>query len=122
VIDANFPSLSVALAGSWLGRSMVGAVSIAASAWQASRLKRWITGASWVNTGSVARVALAGAAIALAVQPALPHYTRSILPLFWPAGALLMVAVIAVWPAAFTRAWPRSTLVRIVRRSLGGAG
>ena len=115
MIDANYPSLSRAIASSWLWAIATAAADAIAAAWSTSVTKRWLGDASslW-NVATISRMLLIAAVVSTLVQFAIPAYVRSGLPIAWPLTLLALMTAIATWPSAFERAWRRSAITRML--------
>jgi CBS-domain-containing membrane protein len=117
VIDANYPSLSRVLSRSLLWRLACAGVDLIAAAWRSSQTARLASGiARLSHPRSLVLVCAIAGALALAAQLAIPTYVRSGLPIAWPLTAVLLVIAAAIFPAAFERAWPRSTMARMLSK------
>ena len=117
MIDANYPSLSRALSGSLLWRLAAGGADAARAAWRSSATARLAAAlAPLGQPRSLALVVAIAGVLALAAQFAVPASVRSGLPIAWPATAVLAVIGVALIPAAFERAWPRSAMARLISK------
>lgn len=117
MIDAHYPSLSRVLSHSLLWRLAEACVDTIGAAWRSSRTARLAaTVARLGQPRSLVLVCAIGGALALAAQLAIPVYVRSGLPIAWPLTAVLLVIAVAIFPAAFERAWSRSAMARMLSK------
>jgi len=115
VIDANFPALSRCVSESLLWRSLTEAAGVTASAWSSSATRRALAAMlALADLRTVSSVGAAAGLLAAAAHAATPEYVRSGLPLFWPIVGIVVLAAIAFFAAPIERAWPRSTLARLL--------
>ena len=117
MIDVNYPSLSRVLSGSLLWRLAAAGIDTIAAAWRCSGTARLAAALAPLghSRSLVLTCAIAGA-LALAAQLAIPIYVRSGLPIAWPLTAVLLMIAVAIFPAAFERAWPRSAMARMLSK------
>ena len=121
MIDPRYPSLSRALSDSLLWRSLVSLAGMVSAAWIDSRTRRLTDGSAGLLTmRSIAMIGAIGGALALAAQFLVPSYVRSGLPMAWPLTAVVLLTVLAIWPAAFERAWPDSAFGRLSHQGSRG--
>lgn len=117
MIDANYPSLSRAIAHSQLWRMATGIARAWETAWQASFTAAMFSAlAKLRQTRRIAIITAIAMLLSVAARRLVPVYVRPGLPVLWPLALIALLIVIAVWPSAFERAWGGSMLARMSRR------
>jgi hypothetical protein len=115
MIDPRYPALSRAIVNSTLWRIGASIVAAMTRAWPDSLTAGLALAASpLLGVSQVAWVFAVAATIAFAIQFAIPVYVRSGLPIIWPLAAIVLMILIAATAGALRRAWPHSTVVRIL--------